>query len=439
MGWDRPRRARRDDVRARLRDVLPPTAAVFVIALANLAFGAVQPIAVLTLSAMIAAITTAALAAAGPRGVTPSMVIATLILALAAIAGLAGPLHQSAPHLAMLFAATGLWSIGYMSARNRAALEAAWSALIWTSAAYCGWMLLASAAAGPGQMDGALASAFETPANGAILFSLLALAGSSRALHVLKQVDAEGLYGLRLFEKLTRNGLGGFLLLGLSLACLVLVGSRPGLLFGLSLLLGHAWWDTLAIATRPHRGLAMRFVVFLTPALAIALAIWGAADGWLHDETIAPGIGLSDTLPNSQRFDAYTGAWLRSPALGHGLGSIDAQAAAAQTLQNAKVMLAPGGAHNVFLSWLVEGGLVGLAIMLVALGAAHARIFRTFISTRAARTFARLAFAATALLLLHGLTDSSLNLPSVIWLYALLIGIACGLAPTGRKRSERPA
>jgi hypothetical protein len=35
-------------------------------------------------------------------------------------------------------------------------------------------------------------------------------------------------------------------------------------------------------------------------------------------------------------------------------------------------------------------------------------------------------------MLLHGMADSSLDLPSAVWLYALLLGAACGVA-TGRR------
>jgi O-antigen ligase len=168
--------------------------------------------------------------------------------------------------------------------------------------------------------------------------------------------------------------------------------------------------------------------VIVAPLLACALAIGGVTDGWLHDETVAPGIGVGDALPNLQRFDAYSSLWLQDLLTGHGFGSVSVAGATVQTLDNAKATLAPGGAHNVFLTWLVETGLVGLALLLVFLAAAHFRITTTLTSRRAPRTFTRMSFAASGLLLLHGVTDSSLNLPSVTWLYALLLGIACGLA-----------
>jgi O-antigen ligase len=438
MGWDKRRRASYSQPRTRLRDVLPAIAAALALALANLAFGAVQPIAALTISAGITVIAIAALAVAGPRGMTPSMLIGAVTLAIAAISGLAGPLSRASAPLAVLFAAGGMWTIGYLAAGRRTALSAGWSTLIWTSAAYCAWMFVGSTSAGAGSR--LIADAFETPANASVVFGLLAMLGLGRVLHVLKQVDADALLGLRMLERLLRDALGGFLLLFLALACLLVAGSQPGILMTLGVLMGHVWWDTLAIMRRPHRGRLARIAVVVAPITACALVIWGVADGWLHDETVAPGIGLTDELPNMQRFDAYSLLWLERPITGHGLGSIDVAGATVQTLDNAKAMLAPGGAHNVFLTWLVETGFVGLALLLVALAAAHFRIMTTLTSRRAPRTFTRMAFAATGLLLLHGVTDSSLNLPSVTWLYALVLGIACGLARHQEiKDREQPA
>lgn len=426
MGWDKRRRASQDLPRTRLRDVLPAIAAALAITLANLAFGAVQPIAALTLSAGITVIAIASLAVAGPRGMTPGMLVGAAVIVIAAISGLAGPLDRASASLAVLFAAGGMWTIGYLAAGRRTALSAGWSTLVWTSAAYCAWMFIGSASAGAGNR--LIADAFETPANASVVFGLLAILGLGRILHVLKQVDADALLGLRLVDRLLRDALGGFLLLGFALACLLMARSLPGVLMALGVMLGHLWWDTFSIMSRPHRGRIARIAVIVAPIIACALVISGVTDGWLHDETVAPGIGLSDALPNLQRFDAYSSLWLQDPLTGHGLGSVGIAGATAQTLDNAKAMLAPGGAHNVFLSWLVETGLVGLTLLLLALAAAHFRIMTTLNSRRAPRTFTRMAFAASGLLLLHGVTDSSLNLPLVTWLYALLLGIACGVA-----------
>lgn len=432
MGWGSAQATADANARTRLRDVVPAIAAVIALTLAHVAYGAVQPIAALGLSALLTAIALVMLLAAGPRHVTSGMLIGGALIALAGATGVFGPMHQAGSSLAVLFAAGAVWSVGYIAARHRSALDAIWTTLIWGSIAYCVWMFIGDVATSSTDQGLALRDAFETPANAALLFGLMAIVGMARVLHVVKQMHSEGLPGSHMIDRLLRNGLGGLLLLALSLTCLAIVDSRPGLLMIAGVLLAHTWWDLLSILTRNGSSLLARLTAFILPFAAIGFAAWGVGSAWIADETVAPGIGQGDLLPNIQRIEAYMAAWAESPALGHGLGSIDTIGAQQQTLANAKVMLAPGQAHNAFVTWLVETGLVGLGALILAVASMHARIFGALSSRRIPRTFLRLAIAASALMLLHSVTDSSLDLPSAVWMYALILGAACGVASGGR-------
>lgn len=431
MGWGRTRTAAPDEPRVRLRDILPPISAVIALTLAHVTYGAVQPIAALSLAAVFTIIAVASLFAAGPRHVTIGMVAGAAIIILYGVTGLAGPLYRSAAPLAVMFAAGALWTIGYISSRHRRALDIAWGTLIWGAVAYCLWMFAMNVSSVPSG-EAFILNAFETPANASVLFGLFAIIAMSKILHVIKQMDAEALARSQMVDRLLRQGLSAILLLGVSLTCLSLTGSRPGFILVSAVLIGLMWWDTLAISTREHRGIPMRLAAIVAPIIALCLAGWGVSLVWLNDETVAQGIGTTDVLPNAQRIQAYMGAWMDSPIFGHGLGSVNAEGDKAMTLFNAKAMLAPGEAHNVFITWLVETGIVGLALLVLFIGAMYARIFAALRSRRTPRTFLRLAIAAGVFLLLHGMTDSSLDLPSAVWLYALLLGAACGVA-TGRR------
>lgn len=435
MGWGRSRSVVKPLVRIRLRDILPPIAAVMVLTLAHVAYGAVQPIAALPLSGLLVAIAVATVFAAGPQHVTPGMLIGAAVIALIGATGLAGPIYRSAPDLAVLFAAGALWTIGYIASRHRRALDLMWGGLMWGAIAYCAWMFVLHVMAIPSGVN-IFAQAFETPANASVLFGLFAIIGMSRILHIIKQMDAEALARPQMVEQLLRKGLSGLLLVGFAFTCLWIVGSRPGILLTLAVLIALMWWDTLAISTREHRGIPMRIAAIVAPFIAVGLAAWGVGLGWINDETITPGVGESSILPNIQRFEAYMHAWMESPAIGHGLGSVGAEGDKVTTLFNIKAMRVPGGAHNVFVTWLVEAGILGLALLVVALGAMYARIFAALKSRRTPRTFLRLAVMAGAFMFLHGVTDSSLDLPSAVWLYALLLGAACGVA-TGRRIEQR--
>jgi O-antigen ligase len=318
----------------------------------------------------------------------------------------------------------------------KAGLDIAWTALILSSFSYCILVFSGQASAvlsSAGQVT--IADAFRTPAEAALMFGLLAVIGWSRILHVIKQMDSRALARSAMIDHLLRNGLGGILLMAFSLTCLAAVGSLVGAVFVAATLIGLAWWDLHAILEREHRGALMRIVARLAPLAASGLAAWGVCLAWFYDESVPAGVGLSESLPHVQRFMAYFQAWLQHPVEGYGLGSIEPVGDSATTLWNAKAMLAPGGAQNVFLHWLVEAGALGGSAMVLALGAIYLRIFSALGSRGMPRTFLRLAVAAGVLLLLHGVSDSSLDIPSVAWLYALLLGLACGVATS--QHSER--
>jgi O-antigen ligase len=435
IGWGAARSSRRRPIR--LRDVLPPLAAVAVLFLAHLLFGATQPLPALAVSAILVGVTVIGLVLAGPRQVTPGMLVGAGVIWAFGLTGIAGPLDRAAPQLAVLFAAGAVWTIGYIAARRRGALDITWNGLIWSSIAYCTWMFYGDVAASmAGARPTSISEGFESPAQGAMLFGLFAVLALARILHVVKQIDAEAVTRSRMIERVLRDGLSGWLLLGLALTCLVLTGSEVGLLLTIAVLIFHMWWDSLAITGRDHRGIIVRLGAQLAPFLALGLAAWGVGLSWLHDETVAPGAGVGATLSHVQRLEAYMQAWAQKPTFGYGLGSIESVGDRVTTLANAKAMLAPGGAQNVFVTWLVETGVAGLVMLVLALGAMHARIIGAMGTRRVPRTFLRLAVVCGLLLLLHGVTDSSLDIPGVVWVYALLLGAACGVA-TGSRGGSR--
>lgn len=433
-GWKGATGKSRD--RTRRRDFIPPLLAILVLTVAHLLSGATHPIATLGLSAALVCCALASLALAGPRHVTAGMMVGMVLVWTFALAGFVGQPDKAAPELASLFAAGAMWSVGYVCARSRGALDLTWTALILSSFGYSILVFSSQASAvlsSTGRVT--IADAFRTPDEAALMFGLLAVIGWSRILHVLKQMDAQALARSAMVDHLLRHGLGGILLMAFSLTCLAAVGSPVGATFVSATMIGYAWWDLRSILERDHRGILMRIVARLAPLIALGLAGWGVYLAWFHDETIAAGVGLSDTPAHVQRFMAYFDAWRERPLQGYGFGSIESVGNSVTTLSNAKAMLVPGGAQNVFLHWLVEAGAIGVAVIVLILGAIHFRIFTALGAKGMPRTFLRLAVAAGFLLFLHGVSDSSLDIPSIAWLYALLLGAACGVATS--RRSER--
>jgi O-antigen ligase len=430
-----PKRARTHTrTRRRRRDYIPGLAAAACLLLSYFLYGAAQPVAALTLSACLIVAAVLSVVIAGPKRVTIGMLAVALLIWAFTATGLAGRLDRAAPDLSVLFAAGGIWTIAHISARQRGALDVAWAAVIWTAAAFCVWTFFSHIAANLEAPGAPTVPAFGSFAAADLLFGLFALTGSSRVLHVIKQVDAEALARSAMIDRLLRDALGGLLLTGFALTCLVLTGSLTGLLLTAAALLGHAWWDTRAIFNRDHRSTWARWVGRISPYVAIILAVASIGLSWLHDDSIpanAAAAAIGDA-PRLARLVAYMQAWLDHPWLGEGLGSIDIAAARETTLTNAIVMSAPGGPQNVLLQWLVETGVAGTAAILLVVIAMHVRIVAGFRGHKAPRTFLRLAIVASGFMLIHGATDSALDLPSAVWLYAFILGAACAIA-TGRR------
>jgi O-antigen ligase len=438
---DFSRRGRRRSVHGRRvsrRAYLPPLAAIGVLLMSHFLFGAASPVSALFVSACLIAVSLLAVLFAGPRYVTFGMIIGAGVVWAFAVTGAAGHLDRAAPMLSVMFAAGAIWAVGYVCARQRGALDIVWAGLIWSSLIYCIWTFFLHIGDALAAAQGATSPSpqFDTPVSAAILFSLFALIASARILHVVKMMDAQALSNSAMIDRLFRDSLGGLLLFGFSLTCLALTGSRVGMLLMTSLLLIQIWWDTRAITQRDHRSVFVRTMAGLAPFVALGFAVWAVALAFLRDETIVRTAAHPEILPRLQRLQVYFSAWLEQPFFGHGLGSIDLVRDRLTTLANADALTAPGGAQNVALHWLVETGVVGTLVLALVIGAVHVGILRAFRTVKAPRTFLRLALIASLLFLLHGAMDSSLDLPSLIWLYALLLGAACGVAAYRRSSSE---
>jgi hypothetical protein len=315
-------------------------------------------------------------------------------------------------------------------ARPRAALDIMWAGLVWTSFVYCAWMFFHNVAAGfAGAGDGAtFENVFSSATEASVLFGMLALIGSARVSHVLKQIDAEAASRSEGVEKLMRDGLGGLLLLGFAVTCLLLTGSRVGFMITGGVVVLHAWWDTRTLVRHTDRGLLRRLIGRFTPLLAIGVVAWGVWIAYAEDESVAQGLAGSASFTSLQRVEAYWQAFQQQPVFGVGLGNLEQVRDRITSLMNARALLAPGDAQNVLLSWLVEAGVAGTLTLALLLGAMHMRLARGLGSRHAPRTFLRLALAASLLLFVHGFTDSSLGLPSLVLLYAFLLGAGCGVA-----------
>lgn len=420
---------------------IPPLVAVALLLAAHFLFGAARPMSALFLSGCLIVSGVVTLAFAGPRYATAGMLIVAAVIWGFGLIGWAGSLDLAAPHLAVLTAAGAMWATGYVCARQRGALDIAWTGLIWSSLVFCLYAFFRHVARSFGSeaLTGATglhaAAGLDSPAAASVLFGLFAILGAGRVLHVVKQIDAEGVSRSETVDRLLSRGLGGLLLLGFAATCLVLTGSRVGMLFAASALLLHTWWDSRAIIDRPHRGKILVWLAYISPFLAIGLAGLGLFFAYVRDDSAAFSAIAGDDFARIQRLQTYFAAFLQKPVFGHGFGSLDEVRDAGMNLHNASALLVDGGPQNVVLSWLVQGGGAAFLAAFAVVAAMHVALARSLGIRRQPRTFLRLSLISSFFLLLHGVTDSSIDLPAAIWLYALIIGAGCGVAAAQRSSS----
>ncbi len=221
--------------------------------------------------------------------------------------------------------------------------------------------------------------------------------------------------------------------LGLMLAASVLCLSRGGLL---SLLAAAVPCLLLVLArrTRPSWGL---FTGLLAAAVALGLVAWlglGAVEARLA--TLWKGQALEDARwPLWRRTLSLAGDF---PVWGSGYGTY-------QYLEPLRRPPASGldfayeHAHNDYLELLVEGGVLGLALALAAVGLAYGRGARAYLRSRNAGEAGLIlgALFGFGTVLVHSLGDFGMHIPAVPLLATVVAAQLCALGRTSESPSPR--
>ncbi len=419
----------RSSRRLNFRSLIGPLGAIITILLANVVYGATLPMASLFFSGCMMVCAILSVTLSGPRHATIAMAMAPCIVFTLAAVGAFGPIRAAAPDAAVLLGMTSAWTIGFVAARHRSTIDVLWTGLVWALLLYTIWVFFTQIGSTFDAIAGLeLTAGLGSPGEAAVMFGFFSLIGSARVMHVIKQMDARALSRSEMVDRLLRDGLGGMLLLGFALTCLAMTGSRVGILFTCAVVFFHSWWDLRAILTRDHRSAWVQVLERLTPVGAAVAVGLGFFLAMFRDESVV--LNAAGAAPNThaQRVQVYWDAFLEQPLFGHGIGQIEVLTDRITTLYNYVALGAYGDAQNVALNWLVETGIAGAAIAAAMLVAAHVSLMRAFRNRGVSRGLPRLAVMSSALMLFHGLADSSLALPSMNWTYALILGCACGVA-----------
>jgi O-antigen ligase len=216
--------------------------------------------------------------------------------------------------------------------------------------------------------------------------------------------------------------------------CLFLTASRGAILATLISVSIFAAWEIFA---RNWRGLKATTLLYGLLALA-TVAVFAWSSDLLFDRLSS--ISADWAGQRAQLYTIHWDAYLASPWLGYGLGSFDEVNKLLQTPINYPMVWNIRAVHNVYLGWLEEAGIVGAVPMFGCIGFI---IIRTALGTvwrRRSTTWLRGSCAASLVVLIHGWSDFTLEVPAMAMLWALLLGAGYALSASrgGSDNSEKP-
>lgn len=201
---------------------------------------------------------------------------------------------------------------------------------------------------------------------------------------------------------------------------LLLTASRAGAASSLVAIALFLIWEALAQRQRLK-------VATILGGLALVLLVAGLALRSINPLADRLEVANSDVAVRTAIFAPHYDAFLSSPWFGFGLGTFTninqliTDSVSLRTLFNVRA------AHNLYLQWLEEGGVVGSLAMLVLFVALIAPVVKRGFSAGAIGAWSRAVVCGAVLFLLHGITDFALQVPAVQALAAMTLGVAVSL------------
>lgn len=279
------------------------------------------------------------------------------------------------------------------------------------------WSFLsfASGSLGPGVRR--LGAAFAAPNTAATLFGMLLMLAIGAGVSRTRSAPSRSRI----------SSAAPFAAAGLVFAvCLLATASRGGLIAAAAGLLVYAAAQVFSGKSKLSR--ATLGAVGAMIAGAVLLAFTG-------QQLVARLMGEGWELAGRREvFEAHWQAFKGAPWMGYGLGSFDTLNRLLLDARNAGDIWTVRAAHNVYLTWLEQAGLVGALPMFAALALILARTTRNGLrrTRMTGPIFALLA--ADVVVLAHGVTDFALETYSMAAFWSLLLGLQFSLAQGSSRR-----
>jgi O-antigen ligase len=197
--------------------------------------------------------------------------------------------------------------------------------------------------------------------------------------------------------------------------CLLATASRMGLAATALAVAVFLIWDTLSRKERLSR---RTLALAAAGALAAVIGVAGADTLLARLDTLD-----ADAANRGVIFAAHWRAFLDAPLFGHGLGSFSAVNAQQMTPENYGSLRSIRAAHNIYIQWLEEAGILGALPMFALVAVVIGVAIRRSSHLAGGGAIQRGLIAANLVVLVHGATDYALQVPSIAAFWAYLLGL----------------
>lgn len=305
-----------------------------------------------------------------------------------------------------------IFALGAMQAVRRRNAQAVVELIVWLGAIHAAVALITFLSGAQIAQGGRLTGGFLSANSGATVFGVLTVL--SLALLLRDWNRSQGRDASRRMTAVAAPAAASIL----ATVCLILTASRMALVATLVASSALLIWTLTGRRGRRGGGVVAAGLLIVVAAV---LALGGNDLLWSRLGQGDPTLG-----GRAELFATHWRAFLASPLFGWGLGSFDVVNLQLMTVETAPSLWTIRATHNVYLQWLEEAGLIGalpmFALVGLIVGGAALRARRA----GAGQTLLIGLVCANLVVLIHGLTDFALQVPSIAAFWALLLGLQFG-------------
>ena len=373
------------------------------------------------------------------RGVQLSPFINLLLMlwgGFVALSFMAGRVEGAEDEYLMLLSAVGVFGLGQFAGQNSNRLQTAIRCFLLLGLLFSGFaffqhlidknmVLGVRKPYGLERLGGVFLSS-NTAATFLGMIILLAVSNLWRTW--LNQVSFSSSSGAILFVGAFQKMSLGVVICLFSFVSLLLTASRAGIAGTLLAVTVFSVWVTIQQlgggqwVPKGRRGVRL---ILIASIVTLIVYIWSLSGDLVSTRYSQV---FFDVRVRTDIIEASWQAFLMKPWFGYGLGGFDAARLLGATPESNAVVVYVHAAHNVYMQWLVQVGIIGTAIFAAVYIYVLTRIFRGARLARRYRTYCLAILCVSLLVGVHGIFDYALEIPVIMLCYAWLLGVGYGIS-----------